>query len=811
VRRRLLLGLVPVLLAATGLAATAAPVQAADVTETGVTTYQVVPSKGVINVTIQLSIHNNKPNSGGYYYYWTDVTVGVELEATAIKSSSNAGKVTQKVVKNGTYYREIQLTFKPVYYGQTRTVTVTYTIPAAPHTKSDYRASAAYASLCASGNGTDSGSLRVIIPDGYDVAFESGETLSSVSDTGGLQTYSTGTVAQPYALWSCLSGTNTKALVTTSIKSAGQDFSLQSWPEDTAWATTVKTEVGSDISKLADMTGLDMPGGTVLIKEVGDTTLGEYVGSYNPVTKTAIVTEDTDKATIAHELSHIWFNPKLFSADWMSEGFATYAESLAGAGNFDPCLKPGAYPGSGDPDLNVWKYLDMNSTKQESDVVTYQYAASCYLVTTLATDMGPANLKKVLMAAAKDQIAYVGSSPAETSPLAAPISDKALLDLVDELGMVPAGVKDMNTAGDLMAQYGIVSKDLLTTRSTARTNYHALVTAAGTWAMPLVLRDEMASWDFASAQKAMDTSSQVLALRDQAQSAFPGLKLDGTDLEKQFEAAATQSDLDSVLALAQKEADAAAVVARARAADDGSRSIFQTVGLIGADVSTPMTQATDALTAVKPDDATAAAQTELDRLSASGDQGTIRLGVALGILLVVILLVLIVTRRRRRPAVAAAAPGFAAGQWGVQPTDPTAAAWGTIPPANGTGQWGVAPPAAPAWGTPPPFDPNSPVAPVAPAWGTPPPFDPNSPVAPVAPAWGTPPPFDPNSPVAPAAPAWGTPPPFDPNSPVAPVAPAWGTPPPVPTAPTWGSVPVVETPAQPPAAGNESGSGDNAG
>lgn len=61
-RRRLAIGLVPVLLA--GMATLAAPLPAlaaAEVVETGSTTYVVNTAKAEIDVTIHVSIKNNKP------------------------------------------------------------------------------------------------------------------------------------------------------------------------------------------------------------------------------------------------------------------------------------------------------------------------------------------------------------------------------------------------------------------------------------------------------------------------------------------------------------------------------------------------------------------------------------------------------------------------------------------------------------------------------------------------------------------------------------------------------------------------------
>jgi hypothetical protein len=636
------------------------PALAADLVETGTTTYVVNPAKAEIDVTIQLSIKNNKPPDAVYYYY-TQTEVEVEVQAGPIKATSNAGKVKASLSKTGTYYREFVLTYPAVYYKQTRVVTVTYAIPAGPGAPGGYRAGKAYADLCAVGNGTDSGALKVVVPDGFDVVFDGGTDLSLSGDAKGLQTYGSGTISTPYNFWTCLEATDTSNLTSASLTAWNQNFTIRAWPEDSAWASTVGGDVQIDVPKLEDLTGLQMPGGIIDITEAGDSQLGDYAGSYAPTTKTATVTEDTDNATVSHELSHIWFNSSLFAATWMDEGFAGYSEKVAGSGNYKPCLDPGAYPGTGSPNLTDWQYLDINSTTVDQNVSDWQYAASCYLITELADAIGPANFQAVLKATSNGDIAYAGASLAEKSPVGgAPISPKTLLDLIDERGMVPAGVKNLDEAQDLFAGYGMFSSTDLDARSTARSNYHKLLDAAGTWTMPLAVRGPMASWDFVSAQTAMDTLTQILTLRTAIQKEVSGLSLDGTPIQAQFEAAKTQADLDAVLALIKSEADAAGKVAQAQQLNDGSHSIFQTIGLLGTDPGASITTATAALTSAKPDDASTAAQQAIDAINGSSDQGLMRVGAALGLLLVLLALMLFVLWRRRRHAAAVMAPAAGA-------------------------------------------------------------------------------------------------------------------------------------------------------
>jgi hypothetical protein len=230
---------------------------------------------------------------------------------------------------------------------------------------------------------------------------------------------------------------------------------------------------------------------------------------------------------------------------------------------------------------------------------------------------------------------------------------------------VPGGVTDLDTASDLFVRYGVLDDSALTGRSAARATYHALVKRAGSWTMPLAVRQPMSSWDFTSATAAMTTVDEILTTRDQIEATVGGLSLDDTAVRRDFEDAETNDDLESVLDTLKKEASAADVVARAVDAHDGARSMLESVGLIGTDVDTKLKAAQDDLAAVKPDRAASEAQEVIDAIDRSGDEGMVRAGLALGMLFAALLLVLVIgimIRRQRRPATAPSF-GYGAAAW----------------------------------------------------------------------------------------------------------------------------------------------------
>jgi hypothetical protein len=557
-------------------------------------------------------------------------------------------------------------------------VTATYAIPAGPRASGGYRALKAYTGLCADSSGLDSGALNIVVPDGFTVSFTGGKTLSLVSDAKGLQTYGSGSVAGSDGFYSCIDASNPSALTSTSVTGGDQQFDVHAWPEDAKWATAIEADLSADVPKLEDLTGLQMPGGTVEIKEAATSELGEYAGTFEWNTKTATLTEDTDNSTVAHELSHIWFGRSVYASEWMYEGLAGYSEKVAGAGNYKPCAEPAKYPGTGSANLSTWTYLDFNSTATDEALAAWDYAASCYLVTKLADTMGPDNFKAVLVAASKGQPAYAGGDPKnQATTTASSLPATKLLDLIDELGMRPAGVTDPEQAQNLFVSYGILSASQLQGRTEARDAYHTLLTAAGHWGLPLAVQSSMVDWNFSTAQTEMATATQILALRDQIATTLRGFNPDGTALETQFESAKTQADLDAVLKVAQAEADAAKVVSQAKQLKDGSLNPLQAIGLVGTDLSAPLAQANTDLTNAKPAAATADAQKVIDSVNGSTVQGALRVALVLVLLLLLLALVLFVRwRLRRRGTVALAAGGGSSSglpAW-IQPgTEPGAA------------------------------------------------------------------------------------------------------------------------------------------
>ena len=437
-------------------------------------------------------------------------------------------------------------------------------------------------------------------------------------------------------------------LPVVTLTAGGQTFDIQPRTGDKAWLAAVQASLTTEVPALEDLTGLTAPGGTIAVAEVDDG-LNNHGISYDAASHTLDIPQSAAPGVVANALARIWFNSTLFSDRWVNEGLATFGEQVAGAGNYVPCSEMPAYPGSGDPNLAAWATLNADSTIADQNLADWQVDASCAFVAEVAKTMGPANFSNVLVAAAARRSAYGAGSQAAAG--ASPVTVRQLLDLIDEVGMVPAAAADPDMAQKLLGGLGVIDQATLTSRSEARAAYHALITTAGSWSIAPAIREPMQSWDFASAEAAMTTAGEVLDVRGSVEKTIPSYSPNGSTVQKDFETAATQDDLDALLAVMQKMLDASGTIAHATKLHDGSRSLLQTIGLIGTDLDTPMKHAMADLQAVEPDKAQSDAQTVSDEIDGASGVGLLRAAVAaglLGLILIAAVWLLLIVRRRRR-------------------------------------------------------------------------------------------------------------------------------------------------------------------
>ena len=441
------------------------------------------------------------------------------------------------------------------------------------------------------------------------------------------------------------------------LTAGGQTFQLQGRPGDSAWAAAVKTSLATEFQSLEDLTGLTAPGGTIAIVEVNDGP-NDYGISYDAAGKTLDIPQSAGSAVVADALARIWFNPTFFSDTWVNEGLAAFGEQVAGPGNFLPCSAVPAYPGTGAPNLTDWATLDANSTITEQNVADWQTGVSCAFFTSVARTAGIANFRNVLAAAAARRPAY-GDTGGSAAGAASPVGLHYLLDLIDEVGLFPAGIADPDMAQKLVGGLGLLDTATLAARSEARAAYHALETRAGSWAIAPAIRAPLQSWEYAAAETAITTAGQILDLRDAVAKTIPSYGPDGSTIQTGFSTASTQADLEAVRSVMQQMSDASGTVVRAQKLRDGSHSFLQSIGLLNADLDTPIKHALSDLQGVQPAKAQTDARSAIDEVDGAAAVGLMRVVLAvgvLGLLLVAAFWLVLLRRRARRRKKKAAAP-----------------------------------------------------------------------------------------------------------------------------------------------------------
>ncbi|HJP90207.1 MAG TPA: hypothetical protein VJ850_14325 [Candidatus Limnocylindrales bacterium] len=686
--------------------------------EKATTTYVVNPEKQRIDVTIDLTFKNTKKPSATILYYYNSEYIWLEKDATNLKATGNFSSMRITKEKTSGQYSEYRFHWEPVvFYGKTKSLHITYQIPSgAPRSNSWFRISPAYLDFCVISTGLDGGSTTVKVPIAYrmSVDTEEGGKFGERND-GVTRTYTTGNLPDATKFWGCLSGEQDDKYVSTKATSpSGREIDIQAWPDDPTWATEIGTQLDPVLTDLEALVGAGLPGkGPISIREVGVGSLGQYAGFFDPETGVARIGEDLEaKGLITHELSHAWFNGDLFQAHWLSEGYAEWARISI---DTDHCPAPASYPGKGSPNLENWQFAGPRATDEELDVIDYQYAASCALISQVATRIGDGGMRAVLDALLNHHLAYSDGVEVLTSSFAA-ASWQTWLDAVDEIGLAKQNAAgDAATIADLLAPYGITasSRTTLKTRADARGAYHTLQALLGEWQMPPTILQNMAGWHFDLATSAMKTATEVYNESAEVETVLPGASGMHGEARTQLESATSQRVLDLALQAADARLAAAHAVADARTALGAPRDLVAQVGLIGTDLQPTLDAA---IKAVVDDDAMSAragADAIQAALADAPKQGQLRLMLAIGIplLLLLLLIVFLVFRRRRRRGAAlalattAGTPSLAELDAALAPPPPTIV---EAPPPPTTVVDGPPPPPLPPasepGATPPPLE-----------------------------------------------------------------------------------------------------------
>jgi hypothetical protein len=295
----------------------------------------------------------------------------------------------------------------------------------------------------------------------------------------------------------------------------------------------------------------------------------------------------------------------------------------------------------------------------------------------------------VIAAASAHVLPYAG----RTNPHGAEDrSWRAFLDYLDEVG-------GSQKADALFLRYvRFRNESDFSDRFRTRELYSTMVAVGGEWKPPLVIRERMAAWDFATAALSIDQAESVAQTRDSMERVLEPLHLKApARLQSDYEY--RNSLLDAVSREATVDLTAAKALVAASAAVHGHHGFFATIGLIGAKQNADLARARDSFVAGDGVKSRGAANDAARVVADAEGAGKLRLGGAAGLVVVLVLLVWALRgwRRRRRARHARQADAALASSEPWVPTPPAVGStepWSlpTVPVYVGAGSESRRPP-----------------------------------------------------------------------------------------------------------------------
>ncbi len=345
---RRLVPLVLALVAAVGLLgapASTTEVRAAspDLTIVADARYDVQPAQRRVRVTLNLTLTNHLADTKTTRYYFDKAFLAV-LPGTKAFGLSWAGSGTPTVVatKATKDYTLLRLGLaQRLYSGKSAQYTLRFDLPDPGGAATrDLRIGDSLASFPVWGFGTDSttgGSVTVVFPKGFSVNVQAGSIPKPTVDATGRVIFHSGTLAQPLSFFAYLVGDRPGAYTTRSVSATVEgtpvSMSVQSWPDDKAWAKRVGDLMAKALPVLGKDVGLPWPrADTLTVREAVSHSTGGYAGLFDPAKGVVEVAYYADSFVVLHESAHGWFNGALLADRWANEGFASYYALQAAGG-----------------------------------------------------------------------------------------------------------------------------------------------------------------------------------------------------------------------------------------------------------------------------------------------------------------------------------------------------------------------------------------------------------------------------------------------------------------------------------------------
>jgi hypothetical protein len=588
--------------------------------------YEVDPAAQAIHVTVDMTLKNEVPDVDRgrviEQTYFSHFSVPVLAEATNFRATSDGGPstpVVEEEIPDDPWVKYAVIDLQPdIYYQQARTVRLTYDLPNQPaRTTGLSRVNDAFVSFPVFADG-DPGltSVEVRLPERYQVEVIGGQLAQEERD--GQIVLSATQIPDPAVFIPVVVASDDQHLVSQSVDLDGVAVEALAWPDDPQWADFVIEQLGAAVPVLIDMIGQPWPArGELDVIETAAPYAYGYAGWYSEVGNEISIGDELEPLVIVHEVSHVWFNSDLFADRWINEAFAEeYAAATLeelGQAPTPPATPDRAAPAA--VALNDWG--DPSILDEQSDATEqYGYAASWYVLEQIADEIGPDGMREVIAAAADDEIAYLGDPDPEAS--SGVTNWQRLLDLLQERG-------GSEQAAGLFETYVVNESQQadLDLRTTARTEYAALVERGGGWSPPLEVRQLMSDWEFAGAGPSIAEADAVLDVRRSIERVLNGTGVEPTGLEDSYETAA---DVADVVPVAEATLDASQAYSAAQERFDAGPGILGSVGLWWSGTGGRLDDARTQLETGDPGTSLEASAAVEQRLDDAARNGALRLG-----------------------------------------------------------------------------------------------------------------------------------------------------------------------------------------
>jgi hypothetical protein len=612
-------------------------------------TYDVRPDAARVQVTldaVSTSFERDAPEGPVYY---AGLTINVPPGSSNVSATSD-GEPLPITVTPGADAVQVDIGFSDqVFLGDSYAYQVRFDmVDTGGAADRDFRIGHSVVAFPVWAFGTPEGqgsSVAVALPPNFTPDVFGGPMTATTSTDGSVQL--TAEVPDPHTWFAYVTaerpGIFTESPFSLDVGGTEATIVIRAWDDDPEWASRTQSLMQQGIPVLHELIGLPWPVVGDLRVEESANRLGDYAGIYNQVTEKINVRYDADATVTLHEAAHIWFNDDLFRERWIGEAWAEFyaVQSAAAVGvsgdtfELTDDLLAARIP------LNDWAPIGA-----ETDAVeVFAYTAAYHVAQLIFERTDLDGLRAVWRGVADAEMAYqpVHATDAPRTGVASSLDGwQRLLDLLEE--------RTGAEYTDLWSEWVVDTEDaeLLAARSEARARYAEMVTAAGEWELPELVRYDLGSWQFADVMAELDTVDRILVLAADLETLAADLDLVPPDqLQQTFEG---NGGLELALTEANKELLALEAIDDATTGLASEPDAVEWVGLLFSEPAVDLAAARDAWEAGEHSIASDHAGAVLTTLDQADDRGRERLAIGGGVLLLAGGGAALAVYRRRAPS-----------------------------------------------------------------------------------------------------------------------------------------------------------------